>query len=118
PARDGRPAGFPALVPGERWQLTVRLKRPRGTANPHAFDYEAWLFERGLRATGYVRPKSPRERVAAMVYQRRYWIERIRAGVRSRIQATLGEAPYAGIIAALVIGDQRAIAPEQWQTFT
>jgi competence protein ComEC len=34
----------------------VRLKRPHGNLNPHGFDYEAWLFERGIRATGYVRP--------------------------------------------------------------
>jgi competence protein ComEC len=42
---------------GERWRFTVRLKRPHGNLNPHGFDYEAWLFERGIRATGYVRPK-------------------------------------------------------------
>ncbi len=49
------------LVPvraGERWRFTVRLKRPHGNLNPHGFDYEAWLFERGIRATGYVRPQS------------------------------------------------------------
>ncbi len=118
PARDGRPATFPALEPGERWQLTVRLKRPRGTANPHGFDYEAWLFERGLRATGYVRPKAPRERLATMVHQPRYWVERTRSAIRTRIHAALPDTPYAGIIAALAIGDQRAIPPGQWQTFT
>ena len=48
------------LIPvraGERWRFTVRLKRPHGNLNPHGFDYEAWLFERGIRATGYVRPQ-------------------------------------------------------------
>ena len=40
---------------GERWRFIVRLKRPHGNVNPHGFDYEGWLFERGLRATGYVR---------------------------------------------------------------
>jgi competence protein ComEC len=49
-----------AIRPGERWRFTVRLKRPHGNANPHGFDYEAWLFERGLRATGYVRPRADR----------------------------------------------------------
>jgi competence protein ComEC len=29
--------------PGERWRLTVRLRLPHGNANPHGFDYEAWL---------------------------------------------------------------------------
>ena len=118
PARDDRPATFPALEPGERWQLTVRLKRPHGTANPHGFDYEAWLLERNLRATGYVRPRSSHHRAAPMVHEPRYWIERVRSLVRARIQAALPDEPYSGVIAALAIGDQRAIPPEQWQTFT
>lgn len=118
PARDGRQATFPALEPGERWQLTVRLKRPRGTANPHGFDYEAWLFERGIRATGYVRPRSPRERLEKSVNAPGYWVERARLAIRTRIHAALPDAAYAGVIAALAIGDQRAIPPEQWQTFT
>ena len=118
PAGDERAATFPTLEPGERWQLTARLKRPRATANPHAFDYEAWLFERNIRATGYVRPRAPRERLAAMVHAPGYWIERARSGFRARIHAALPEAPYAGVIAALAVGDQRAIPPEQWQTFT
>ena len=40
---------------GERWQMTVRLKAPHGGSNPHGFDYELWLWEQGVQATGYVR---------------------------------------------------------------
>jgi competence protein ComEC len=118
PAGDGRPSTVPVLEPGERWQLTARLKRPRGTANPHAFDYEAWLLERNIRATGYVRPRAPRERLAAMVHAPQYWVERARSAFRARIHEALPDAPYAGVIAALAIGDQRAIPAGQWQTFT
>ena len=118
PARGDRPASFPSLSAGERWVLTVRLKRPRGTANPHGFDYEAWLLERNLRATGYVRPKAGNRRLTDIVHRPGYWIERLREHVRGRIQTALPDAPYAGVIAALAIGDQRAIPPEQWQTFT
>jgi len=77
PAREGQPVGFPELGAGERWELTARLKRPRGTANPHGFDYEAWLLERNLRATGYVRPKAGNRRIAAMVHRPEYWVERV-----------------------------------------
>jgi competence protein ComEC len=118
PAREGRPATYPQLRPGERWQLAVRLKRPRGTANPHGFDYEAWLFERDLRATGYVRARPGGLRLEPMVHRPVYWIERARDLARERVRAALPQAPYAGVIAALAVGDQRAIAPEQWQTFT
>ncbi|HXF67654.1 MAG TPA: DNA internalization-related competence protein ComEC/Rec2, partial [Burkholderiales bacterium] len=118
PARQDRPASYPVLRAGERWQLTVRLKRPHGAANPHGFDYEAWLFERDLRATGYVRPKAGGLRLDAMVHRPGYWVERLREHARERVREALPQAPYAGVVAALAIGDQRAIPPEQWQTFT
>ncbi|WP_444922240.1 DNA internalization-related competence protein ComEC/Rec2 [Microbulbifer sp. CnH-101-G] len=41
-----------------RWVLSVRLKRPRGSVNPHTFDYEGWLLRRGVYATGYVRTQN------------------------------------------------------------
>ncbi len=117
-ARDGRPATLPELYPGERWLLTVRLRRPRGGANPHGFDYEAWLIERGIRATGYVRARAAARQLAPMVHRPRYWIEAARERLRSRVLAALPDRPYAGVIAALAIGDQRAIPPQQWQVFT
>ncbi len=45
----------PELRAGERWRMTVRLKAPHGLRNPHGFDYELWLWEQGVQATGYVR---------------------------------------------------------------
>ncbi|HUP95209.1 MAG TPA: ComEC/Rec2 family competence protein, partial [Burkholderiales bacterium] len=111
-------ASLPQVRVGERWRFTVRLKRPHGTANPHGFDYEAWLLERGIRATGYVRPRGSAERLATMVQRPGYWIESVREQLRARILAALAEQPYAGVIAALVMGDQRAIPAAQWQTFT
>lgn len=117
-ARADRRPPYAALDAGERWQLAVRLKRPYGAANPHGFDYEAWLFERGVRATGYVRSGPFNERLAPLVRAPGYLIERARSLVRARIEAALAGAPYGGVIAALAIGDQRAIPPEQWQTFT
>jgi competence protein ComEC len=116
-SRDGV-AELPRVSAGERWRLTVRLKRPHGTANPHGFDYEAWLLERGVRATGYVRPGTATERLAALVHRPGYWVEAVRERLRTRILLGLSGEPYAGVIAALVMGDQRAIPAAQWQTFT
>lgn len=115
--REGAVA-LPEARAGERWRFTVRVKRPHGTANPHGFDYEAWLLERGVRATGYVRPNGSAQRLSPMVHKPGYWVERVRERLRARILAALGDRPYAGIVAALVMGDQRAIPPAQWQTFT
>lgn len=113
-------AGAPPVVlhPGERLRFTVRLKRPHGFANPHGFDYEAWLLERGIRATGVVRNGQRHERLATMVYRPGYLVEVARDRLRARIQQALEGRPYAGVIVALAVGDQRAIPPDQWQVFT
>lgn len=116
--RDGAAETLPRVAAGERWQLTVRLKRPRGFANPHGFDYEAFLLERGIRATGYVRPRSDSRRLAALAQAPAYWVEALRERMRMRLQAVLGDASAAGVVIALAIGDQRAIPAGQWQTFT
>lgn len=50
---------------GERWRLAVRLKRPRGFSNPGGFDYERWLFEQRIIATGYIRKDPANQRLRA-----------------------------------------------------
>lgn len=108
----GRERGAPAapeVAPGERWALTLRLQRPHGNVNPGGFDYEVWLLEQGLRATGYVRPSHANHRLARFVPGVANLVERCRAGLRARILTSLAGQPYAGVIVALVVGDQRAI---------
>ncbi|HEX7972144.1 MAG TPA: DNA internalization-related competence protein ComEC/Rec2 [Thiobacillus sp.] len=108
----------PTIHAGERWRFTVRLKRPYGTHNPHGFDLEAWMLEQGIAASGYVRERPPPQRLAARAATPVAWIAATRETLRNRMAATLGNAPYAGGVAALVIGDQRGIPYEQWRTFT
>jgi competence protein ComEC len=108
----------PMVQAGERWELTVRLRQPRGTANPGGFDYEAWLLERGIRATGYVRSRGASRRLDAMVHAPAHWVEVAREKIRDRITRALPDATYAGVIVALAVGDQRAIPAAQWQIFT
>ncbi|MBW8327972.1 MAG: DNA internalization-related competence protein ComEC/Rec2 [Thiobacillus sp.] len=103
---------------GERWKMTVRMKVPYGTSNPHGFDLEAWMLERGINASGYVRETPMPQRMAVQAATLAAWIAATRAVVRERIFTRLGDAPYAGVIAALVVGDQRSIPHEQWRAFT
>src|SRR5262249_52754057 len=60
---EGAATGTSAVHPGERWLFTVRLRRPHGLVNSNGFDYEAWLLERGIGATGYVRQKGEPKKV-------------------------------------------------------
>jgi competence protein ComEC len=115
------------LRAGERWRLTLRLKQPHGTANPHGFDFEMWALERNIRAVGYVHnsekllaghPKGGNRRIDKLAAGLGYRIETWREAVRDKFDATLGSAPYAGVLSALAIGDQNSIPPAQWQVFT
>lgn len=106
------------LHAGERWQLTVRLKQPHGTSNPHGSDFEAWALERGIRASGYVADKGSKHKLDAPAFRPSYFIEQLREQVRAKFQRTLGDAPYAGVLVALAVGDQASISQTQWQLFT
>jgi competence protein ComEC len=108
----------PAVQPGQRWRLTVRLQRPHGNANPGGFDYEAWLLEQGVRATGYVRAKGGERLLDPFVPSAGALVERSRALLRERIATALEGREYAGVIVALVIGDQHGIDPADWQVFS
>ncbi|MDP3761030.1 MAG: DNA internalization-related competence protein ComEC/Rec2 [Ramlibacter sp.] len=105
------------LHAGERWQMTVRLKAPHGNSNPHGFDYELWLWEQGLQATGYVRagPRdTPPQRIAATW---RHPVERARQDVRDAVFAQVADRKAAGLLAALIVGDQNAIDRTDWDIF-
>jgi competence protein ComEC len=117
PGAEGGSADAPEVHPGERWRFTVRLKRPHGYVNPAGFDLEAWFLEHDLRATGLVMPAPPPERLDAFAGRLDDHVQRARERVRARILAALPEAPYAGVLVALAIGDQRAIPESQWLIF-
>ncbi|MDO8207473.1 MAG: DNA internalization-related competence protein ComEC/Rec2 [Gallionella sp.] len=106
-----------ALHAGERWQLTVRLKQPHGSSNPHGLDFELWALENNVRATGYVHMKGDNHRLDARAAGMSYRIEAWREAVRDKYNATLGSAPYTGVLTALAIGDQGSISDAQWQVF-
>ena len=108
---------IPVVRAGERWRMTVRLKAPHGNSNPHGFDYELWLWEQGLQATGYVRagPKDPAPQRIGMTW----WhpVEWARQAVREAISKRVADRNNAGLLAALVVGDQNAIDRADWDIF-
>ncbi|ALT79651.1 hypothetical protein AT984_05295 [Paucibacter sp. KCTC 42545] len=109
----------PALQAGERWQLLARLKQPHGLMNPHAFDYELWLFEQDLRATGVVRDAQTRAPAKNKRLQAAPWwsLDSWRQRLRQALQAQVSDPAVAGILAALSLGDQAAISKADWGLF-
>jgi competence protein ComEC len=102
---------------GERWQMTLRLKAPHGSRNPHGFDFELWLWEQGVQATGYVRAgaKDPVPQRLGQTW--RHPVALARQMLRERIYSKVAERQPAGLIAALVVGDQNAIDRVDWDVF-
>lgn len=117
------PPNRPMMHAGERWQLTVRLKQPHGSSNPYGADFELRALENDVRATGYVRNRENipsghlNVRLDRLADGLTYRIESWREDIRDKIAATLGRAPYTGILTALAIGDQASIPDAQWQLF-
>lgn len=122
-------ADLPFLQAGQQWDLSVRLKAPHGARNPHGFDYELWQWEQGVQAVGTVRTGAHAQPPQLRSSSWRYPVERLRQSVRDAIVQRLAPAPNAngqaqqqalrsaGVVAALVTGDQRAIERADWDLF-
>ncbi len=96
--------GGPPISGGERWRLAVKLKRPAGLLNPHAFDYDAWLLAQRIGATGTIKDGQ------RLVEARWAW----RDTVRQRLQAVDAQG-RTGALTALVLGDGAGLDREDWQ---
>ena len=105
------------LRAGERWRMTVRLRAPHGSRNPHGFDYELWLWERGVQASAYVRAGSADPEPQRLEQTWTHPVALLRQSVRERIYAHVEQRQFAGLIAALVVGDQNAIDRVDWDVF-
>lgn len=99
---------------GDRWRLLVRLKKPWGLQNPGGFDYERWLYARGIVATGSIRAEQPPQLLARA---ERYPLDRYREHIATQFRHALPDNPYVNILIALAIGDQSGITPWQWEVF-
>ena len=103
------------IAPGERWQLQLRLRLPHGFANPGGFDYEAWLMQNQIRATGYVRESADNVLLADGSGQR--WFTRLRFALVRKLAAVEG-LHYPHLIRALTIGDHYGISENEWKLFS
>lgn len=96
------------LQPGQTWRWQVRVKRPRGFANPGSFDYARYLFTRGISATGYIKTQR-----AQLVGQR--WQDAPLASLRYAILHFFWRyyPQQSTWIGSLVFGDRQQITPQQ-----
>jgi len=112
------PQEIPEVIPGQRWKLKTKLKRPYGSLNPYTFDFERWSFHQDFGASGSVRSGEllMNRDIAWLDFELR--MELARWHLRKKIQSMLpGDARYVGVLIALVMGDQNAINQDDWQVF-
>lgn len=106
---------FPSdLAVNQHWTFTVRLKPVRGLRNPYLFDYEAWLFHKGVTASGYVR-RQPEPVLAIKSEQSGHNLIGLRNSLLTQLNKQLQIYSNAGVIKALVLGERRDISAQQWQ---
>ncbi|NIP74297.1 MAG: DNA internalization-related competence protein ComEC/Rec2 [Gammaproteobacteria bacterium] len=105
----------PPLRAGDRWRLTVRMKRPSGFMNPGGFDYEGWLFHHGYAATGYVRADPANRRLGPPPFPA---LDRLRQHIALSVDQVLQGRPQRGTIKALAIGERGDVSPAHWEVLT
>lgn len=99
----------PSLAPGSRWQLQLRLKRPRGTVNPGGYDFERHALERRLAATGYVRDAADNRELKPG-----RGIDQVRQRLSATIARAVGDS-RARFVQALAVGDTRGLGERDWE---
>lgn len=99
-----------ALHAGAKWQMSIRVRAPRGLINPGGFDAERHALAQRITATGYVRSTSaPRQLRAPRGIDA--WRERMALRIFAVTPATSSR-----YVQALALGDTRALADEDWHT--
>ncbi|MBN1683834.1 MAG: DNA internalization-related competence protein ComEC/Rec2 [Gammaproteobacteria bacterium] len=100
--------------PGEIWNLTVRLKRIHGFANPGSFDWEKWAFQKGIFGQGYiVNGRFIRSQWSdnLLLKFRYYLFKKIQ---KTLVNSNLNQKAVSSFLYALLIGDRNLITQDQW----
>lgn len=101
------------LRSGQFWKIDIKLKPAHGFANPGGFDYERWLFSRGIAATGYVRNTG-----SARLLHSRVSLDLVRQILTEKIRMIIPQSEFGGLLIALVTGNRQFIEPYQWDVLS
>ncbi len=105
----------PNVHSGDIWRLNVKLRRPRGFVNPGGFDYQLYLLQNNVMATGYVRENA--QNMLLLNDCRFYSFDCLREKISKKLANKYQDSVELGLILGLLVGDKQLITPEQWTLF-
>ena len=100
------------LHAGERWQLTLKVKRPHATRNPNTLDHEKWLFAERITGIAQIKAKATQQKLAAAPW---WYPQTWREHSKQRLTHILANSKVLGLIQGLAIADTGDISDTQWQ---
>ena len=101
----------------EVWQVTARLRAPRGLANPNGFDYEAWLYRQRIGATGYIVSAArvaDRSDAGRITELRRHFLERCHDVLPDDAARAVLTAVTIGALVAVPLAKANDVAPSAY----
>lgn len=98
---------------GQRWQLKMRLKRPRSLSNPGTADFEHWAFVHNIGASGYVRSSVLNGRRPDRQYV--CPVTRWRQGIAVLVENALAQRRAAGYLLAISLGVKNRLDESDWE---
>lgn len=104
----------PELRMGQRWQLGVKLKKPRNFLNPGSFDYVQSLKTRHIHWTGYIRATD--NKCLKETPQAFDWLV-LRERLALALQKQSPNEQTTGMLEALTLNITNHISQEQWELF-
>ena len=104
--------GDEEIVPGQRWEFDVSLRRPWGLSNPGSHNMQSWYSLSGIDGVGTVKAASN-----SKVGEPRDWI-RLHHRLRQRIAVKIDEAglssPARSILKAVTVADKSGLDYDMW----
>lgn len=105
--------GFDLSV-GQRLEVYVRLKPPRGSLNPGGIDAERLYLAQGVGALGYLR-KAPTLLAPSRLTAAEYVLG-LRGRIDARFEAALGASQAVKLLSALTVGSRHRFGDDDWRT--
>ncbi|MDA7686728.1 DNA internalization-related competence protein ComEC/Rec2 [Pseudomonadales bacterium] len=96
----------PVFLSDQRWRFTVRLRSPRGFANPGSFDSVRYMLSQHVDAQGYIRAAKRIDSIEPLPFSN---LRQLREERHSLLQPIFAQLQYSGVHNALLLGDKSGL---------